>query len=121
MQWYKGKVLSGQKIGRTLGYPTVNLDPSIMPQNLQQGVYAARVQHKGAIYKAALFFGPRVVLSETKNVLEIFLLNFDKEIYGEDLEFQIKDFIRDVKNFSSFKLLSAQLKEDVKTVSRILQ
>ena len=119
MQWYSGKVLHGGKKGKALGYPTINLDPTIIPQNLRKGVYAALVKYDNNLYRGALFFGPRVILNETKNVLEIFIFDFDKEIYGQDVEFQIRDFIREVENFSSMEDLSAKLAKDVKKIRHV--
>lgn len=118
--WYESKVLRGNKQGRTIGYPTINLDPSVLPPEIKEGVYAALVKHDGKIYKGALFFGPRVILKETKKVLEIHLIDFSKEIYDNIILFQILDCIREVQNFSSLNELKEQIKKDVVAVEVIL-
>lgn len=120
MKWLSGKVLHGQKIGKILGYPTVNLNPEILPQSLKKGIYASFVKYKNKTYKGALFFGSRIVLGEEKNVLEIFILDFNLEIHGETIEFCIKDFIRGVQDFSSMEELSKQIRKDVLEIGKIL-
>ena len=99
-KWYQGKVLKGEKLGRTLGFPTLNLDSSILSENTLQGAYAAVVKYNDREYKGALYYGPRLVLGETKNVLEIYLLDFRKEIYGKKLQFILKKFLRPPHPFS---------------------
>lgn len=114
--WYKGTVKKGNQLGRTINFPTINLDPSIISYEMKEGVYAALVKHTNEVYKGALYFGPRLVLNETKKVLEIFILDFHKEIYGECVEFQIKKFIRGIQNFDSFEELKTQLQKDIKEI-----
>src|SRR5579864_2072381 len=120
--WYSSKVFKGDQTGRTINFPTINLDPTVLPENMKPGVYAVFVAYKGKQYNGALYFGPRLVLGETQNVLEIHIFDFDKEIYDETIEFQIKDFIRGVKNFSSMEEMKKQLEKDIekiKTISNI--
>lgn len=118
--WHQSAVYHGQKQGRLLGYPTLNLDPLVLPKTQKEGVYAALVKHDGKTYKAALFFGPRMVLDEKNIVLEIFLLDFSKELYDKKIEFQILDFIREVMDFSSFEELKKQIKKDVEKIQSVL-
>lgn len=118
--WYKSKVFPGFKQGRTIGYPTLNLDPLVLPANLKKGVYASIVKYNGKEYKAALFFGPRTLFNETKNVLEIYVLGFSEEIYNKTVSFQIRDYIREVYNFASIELLQDQIKKDVHAIELCL-
>ncbi len=118
--WYTSIVFQGNKIGRTIGFPTVNLDPSIFPSEKKEGVYAAFVRHKHVVYPAALYSGPRLVLGETKKVLEIFIMDFDQNIYGKTIEFHVKDFIREVKNFPTLDKFQQQLEKDVKKIAALL-
>ena len=50
MKWYKTKVLTGFQDGRTIGFPTINLDPLILPIQLKEGVYKADVKYKDEVY-----------------------------------------------------------------------
>ncbi|HSW97276.1 MAG TPA: riboflavin kinase [Candidatus Saccharimonadales bacterium] len=118
-QWYKSKVFRGDQSGRTINFPTVNLSIDSIDQQMKQGVYASIVKYEEKLYKGALYFGPRLVVGETKLVLEIYILDFQKEIYGETIEFQIKDFSRGVQNFDSFEAMKAQLQEDVNKINML--
>src|SRR5437660_12919128 len=102
-KWYQAKVLKGDQIGRTIQIPTINLDTAILPTNFKQGIYAALIKYNEKIYKSALYFGPRLVLGETQNILEVNIFDFDQIIYDEFIDFQIKDFIREIKNFTSLE------------------
>jgi riboflavin kinase / FMN adenylyltransferase len=116
--WYAGKVLEGNHLGRTIGFPTLNLDPAILPDNQQEGVYASTIRYDNRSYIGALYVGPRLVMDETKRVLEIHLLNFDQIIYGKSIRFQLGRYIRDVQDFGSFEELKIQLIADRKAVEK---
>lgn len=118
--WYKSTVLRGKKLGRKLGFPTVNLDPALWPSNLREGVYSSLVKYQNTIYKGALYYGPRLILGETARVLEIYILDFNQEIYDKNIEWKIVKFVREVRNFSSLTELKKQLKRDVIKVRKIL-
>lgn len=113
--FYSSQVYKGQQLGRTIGFPTVNLDPSFWPDAQKPGVYSSTVKVGKLEYKGALYFGPRLVLNETKNVLEIFIIDFDREIYGETIQFSIGKFVRGPMKFESVEELKKQLKDDVET------
>jgi len=113
-------VLPGLKLGRTIGFPTLNLDPDTVPKDTKLGVHAALVKHNGQTYQGALYYGPRLVLKETKTILEIFLLDFDQEIYGEQVEFTLQKHIRGIMDFGSFKEMKSQLEKDVEAVKTAL-
>lgn len=113
---YTGTVLEGDKLGRTIGFPTINLDPNILDNSLQTGVYAATVVVAGIPYQGALYFGPRLIKGEQKNVLEIFILDFSQAIYGQPVQFSLHSFIRPPLDFASFAELQAQLQKDKESV-----
>ncbi len=115
--WYQGRVLKGSQEGRTVGYPTVNLDPEIVSQPMRRGVYSAEVRVKDKTYKGALYYGPRLVKNETNTVLEIFILDFGEEIYGEEIGFKLGKYIRGVMQFNSMEDLKKQIKTDVNFVT----
>lgn len=118
--WHKGIVLKGSKLGRKIGFPTLNLDPTILPKELREGVYATWILFKEKTYPSALYLGPRLVLGDKKRVLEIYVIGFDQDLYGKTIAFQIKDFIRPVRNFSSLPALKKQLGKDVNKIQRLL-
>lgn len=107
-------VIEGDKIGRTIGFKTANL---IYPDNLVtvgKGVYKVKVEYSGQIYDGVANYGFRpTVANYGKQVLEIHILNFDKDIYGEKIKVNFLKKIRDEKKFGSIEELKVQIQEDV--------
>ena len=117
--WHCARVLHGEKLGRTLGFPTLNLDNPDILQTFHKGVYATHVQINNHIYCGALYYGPRLVLKQTRTVLEIHILNFAGEVYGQTIKFTLLDYIREPQNFSSLEDLKRQLHNDCTRVKSI--
>ncbi|SRR5258706_10497352 len=121
MRWYVGQVLDGHKRGRTIGFPTINLDPHILPEDQEKGVYASLVTYKGNTYTGALYLGPRQVFNETKRVLEIFLINFEQEIYGEEISFSLVKKIRGLIELPSVEALKDQMAKDIEKIKVVVR
>jgi len=118
--WHKGIVISGNKLGSALGFPTLNIkDPEIL-QGSRQGVYASFVKIDKKIYQSVLFFGPRLILNEEKNVLEIFVFDFAEEIYNQSVSFKLIKYIRPALNFQDMKSYKKQLADDIIRAKAIL-
>ncbi len=115
-EWYSNRVMRGDQYGRTLGFPTANLDAAVLLHVEKEGVYACRVRLGKQFYRGALYLGPRIVLHETKRVLEIHILDFTQEIYGKTLSFQLGPFIRPPMDFDNTDELKAQFSRDVAAV-----
>lgn len=122
-KWYQAKVIKGQKRGKKLGFPTLNLDNPSLLEGFKGGVYAVEVSVDEKVYRGLLYFGPRLIWNETENVLEIYVLDFDKEIYGKTISFKVVKYIREVINFplSNIQAFKAQLKLDVLTAQKIFK
>lgn len=118
-KWYQSKVFPGKKVGRTIGFPTLNLDPRLLPTGMKEGVYASRVRLGQTSYRGALYWGPRRVFQEEQRVLEIYVLNFSAEVYGQTVSFTVEEFIRGVKDFNSLPALQAQLEADVAAIKNL--
>lgn len=112
-QLYSGVVLKGTQHGRTIGFPTANLDPTIISDDLPEGIYSCVVQHGSHQHAGTLFYGPRLALNETHRVLEVHVLDFDAQIYGKEISFKIIKYIRGVVNFSTIEALKEALQDDV--------
>ncbi|MBI3379577.1 riboflavin kinase [Candidatus Gottesmanbacteria bacterium] len=119
--WFSAKVIAGKQIGRTLGFPTINLDNPSLLSGKKEGVYAVLVEIKNKNYHGLLYYGPRLILQEKENILEIYLFDFDKDIYDQEINFQLKNFIRSVENFSNFDQFKKQLAEDVKKARELIR
>lgn len=119
-QWMTAKVIPGKQMGRKLGFPTTNLDNPTLLSGQKEGVYACLAKINNDIYQGLLYFGPRLILGEKENILEIYLFEFDKNIYGQTISFQLKGFIRPVKNFPDFEHFKKQLALDCGRADQIL-
>lgn len=120
-KWHKSRVIKGRGIGKTLGYPTLNLYNPTLLKGQKEGVYAVLVKIENKIYHGLLYYGPRLILNERENILEIYLFDFDRQIYGQTIEFILKDFIRGAKNFSAFEEFKKQLTLDCQIAREILK
>lgn len=121
LRWFSAKVIEGKKLAQKIGYPTLNLDAPELLKGKKEGVYAALVKIKGKQYKGLLYFGPRLILGEKENVLEIFVFDLHQEIYGEKVQFQIVKYLRGVLNFSNFDSFKEQLEIDCQKAWQILK
>ena len=114
-----GRVLEGDRIGQQLGFPTANLNVSglMLPPN---GVYAglAKVEKKFQRVALNIGFRPTVVSAAPQLRVEAHLLDFSGDLYGQELEIEIGDRLRDEKKFSSFDELKAQISRDVAEAGR---
>lgn len=118
----KGIVVKGDQIGRTIGFPTTNLEPyeknKIVPV---EGVYSSRVLRKGQAYPAMTYIGKRpTVSSEGELRIESNIFNFDKDIYGEEIIVVFLDFIRNDEHFLSLEELKKQLSKDREDCKKLL-
>jgi len=116
-----GIVVEGDKLGHQLGFPTANLDATnlILPPN---GVYSGCTKLKGQFYRIALNIGLRPTVASAKPQLrvEAHLLDFDGKLYGEDLEVEIGEKLRDECKFNSPNELRGQIRKDVLSVRRLI-
>jgi riboflavin kinase/FMN adenylyltransferase len=109
-----GTVVRGDDLGKKMGFPTANLSAhnEQFPPN---GVYFAQAMLDGVIYPGVLNLGYRpTVSSEKDRVLEIHLFDFDRDIYGSDLEVRFVRYLRPEKKFESVDTLARQIALDVK-------
>jgi len=113
------RVVEGDRLGHKLGFPTANLDATnlILPPN---GVYSGCTKLKGQFYRVALNIGfrPTVATGKPQLRVEAHLLDFSGELYGEDLEIEIGEKLRDEKKFSSQVELRAQIALDIAEVKK---
>lgn len=110
-----GTVVEGQKIGRTINYPTANVDTSdpdkIIPG---YGVYAVRVSVRNQEYRGMLNIGSRPTVNHNADhrTVEVNILDFDDDIYGEPIEVVFYHKLREEQKFASLDALKEQLAKD---------
>jgi len=118
-----GRVVGGNRLGRTLGFPTANVevgDPhKLIPAN---GVYACSVHVEGRDYKGMLNIGFRPTIEKTKekSSIEVHILDFDHDIYSEIITISFVKRIRDEHKFESLDALIRQLEHDREEVVKCL-
>lgn len=108
-----GTIVKGKQLGRTIGYPTANIqipeEYKLVPAN---GVYAVQVLYQGQSYGGMLNIGTRPTVDGTFRTIEVNIFEFDKEIYGEKLTVQFVQKIRNEQKFNGITELKAQLVVD---------
>jgi len=118
-----GVVVEGTKRGRTLGFPTANLEvgdkTKLIPQN---GVYFVEVKVSSQEYYGVLNIGLRPTFNNrVEPIAEVHILAFDKNIYGENITIEFIERLRDEKKFNSIDELKVQIAKDVKEAKEIIK
>ena len=108
----EGEVIKGNQIGRTIGFRTANLvyPPELI--ELPYGVYSVETTYGIGIAN----FGMRPTINGSNAVLEVHILDFDKDIYGEDIRVEFNKMIRHERKFPSLEELKNQINEDIKQI-----
>ena len=116
----EGRVVHGDHRGRSIGFPTANVDLEGVSA-LAMGVYAARASIEGdpARYRAAVNLGMRPTFSGSSPRLEAHLIDFDGDLYGRLLRIVFIARLRDERKFASLEALKGQLAEDVAAAARM--
>lgn len=119
----KGTVIHGNKLGRTIGYPTANLAPADAEQIIPAiGVYTIRATHEGTCYDGMMSIGYNPTVTDKKELrIEANLFDFDKDIYGDELEIIFIERLRNELKFPGLDALIAQLHIDKQHSLEILQ
>ena len=108
-----GRVGEGERRGRPLGVPTINLS-ELSPRKLlpPDGVYAVRVEWRGGSAGGMMNQGPRPTFEDGRRVLEAHIFDFDGDLYGEWVRIEWIERLRDIERFGSVEQLQKQLERD---------
>ena len=109
------EVIHGKKRGRTLGYPTANLNISEERIMLPNGVYIVYAYVDGIRYDAIASIGTNPTFKDISRRVEVNIFNFNQDIYGKLIQVNFLKAIRHEIKFSSVEALLTQMKKDVKT------
>jgi len=115
-----GSVTEGQKLGRTIGFPTANIVPEPSCR-LRHGVYAVRVRVNETTYDGVANYGRRPTVGEGPAWLEVFLFDFSGDLYGQNIEVDFIAFIRGEEKFTSLEALTAQIGKDAASAKQLLR
>ena len=109
----------GDKRGRELGFPTANiaLDPA---NRLKHGIYAVTIDVDGKLHQGVASFGRRPTFDNGAPLLEVFVFDFDGDLYGKDVEVAFYDYIRGEAKFDSVDSLVERMRVDVEEARKLL-
>ncbi|HRP56573.1 bifunctional riboflavin kinase/FAD synthetase [Agriterribacter sp.] len=111
--FFEANVVAGNKLGRTIGYPTANLHvenpEKLIPGN---GVYAVEIKIGEQFFKGMMNIGFRPTVDGSKMVIEVNIFDFDRDIYHTGLRVHVKYFLRPEQKFNGLDALKIQLGKD---------
>ncbi|HEY9361965.1 MAG TPA: bifunctional riboflavin kinase/FAD synthetase [Chitinophagaceae bacterium] len=111
--FFSGEVVHGDKLGRQLGYPTVNLQMNDEEKiTAGNGIYAVYISLNNEIKKGMMSIGLRPTVGGTKRVIEVNIFDFNADVYGQTLTVTIKKHLRAEVKFNSLEELKAQMAKD---------
>lgn len=115
-----GTVVRGENLGKKIGFPTANLSAH-SEQFPPNGVYFAQATLNGIVHPGVVNLGYRPTVSSDKaeRVLEIYLLDFDQNIYGKDIEVRFVQYLRPEKKFENLDALARQIELDVQQARKL--
>ena len=115
-----GTVTRGDNLGKKIGFPTANLSAH-SEQFPPNGVYVAEARIDGKLYRGVINLGIRPTVSSGKSerVLEIHLFDFNRDIYGHDVEVRFLKFLRSEKKFQDLDTLVQQIRQDVEQARQL--
>lgn len=118
----RGRIVSGYKVGRTIGFPTANIEVDSPYKLLPKvGVYAVWVELLGKRYKGMLYIGKRPTLQNGDNLtIEVNILGFSGNAYNDEITVSFVYAVREDKTFESMEALREQLERDRQTVDKLL-
>ena len=108
-----GKVVKDRGVGKTLGFPTANVDYPEDKLKIKEGVYETRVAVDGKAYKGITNFGARPTFANETKRLETHLDGFDGDLYGREIKIEFVKYLREIKKFDNVDGLKRQLESDV--------
>lgn len=114
-----GKVVKGMGRGKSLDYPTLNLEipeKKLLPSD---GVYSVRVQLEGKSYVGMMYIGPKPTFGEEARSVEVHVFGLEKEVIGLKVEVLVESWVREPMKFAHPEELQEQLKSDEKTIKQL--
>ena len=111
-----GSVIKGRKVGRNLGFPTVNVAIDNETLSLKSGVYKGLTTIDDKTYKAIINYGARPTYSLYEKLIEAHIIDYNGDLYGKEITLEFTDYLRDVIAFNSELDLKNQLTYDMQRV-----
>ncbi len=118
--YLRGKVITSDKRGRALGFPTANLESKPQQALPNNGIYATITHVDGKQFPSATNIGTRPTFGEGRKMVENHLLNYKGNLYGKEIRVEFVQKLRDEKRFASSEELKTQIERDVRKVQALL-
>ena len=116
-----GRVIKGNQIGRTIGFPTANIECDFMQKLLPaDGVYAGKLHVNGHTYNAMANLGSRPTIGSKQRKLEVHCIGTDIHLYESEVRFDLYKFLRGIEEFANLEALKKQLEVDKKEANLVL-
>ena len=118
-----GIVIHGKKLGRTIGFPTanINIDNSDIIISTQTGIYAIKIEIDKVWYNGVANYGYRPTVNVVNiPLLEVYIFDFNQNIYDKHVSVSFIEFIRSEKKFDSLELMIDQIKLDCINAKKLL-
>ena len=116
-----GRVIKGNQIGRTIGFPTANIECDFMQKLLPaDGVYAGKLHVNGHTYNAMANLGSRPTIGSKQRKLEVHCIGTDIHLYESEVRFDLYKFLRGIEEFANLEALKKQLEVDKKEAKLVL-
>ncbi len=106
---FRGIVIKGNQRGKKLGFPTANVP---LVEVFEEGIYASNVSIEGKYYKAITFIGNAKTFNETVYQSETYILDFNEDIYGKEIDVSLEKKLRDNEKFTTVEALITMMKKD---------
>jgi riboflavin kinase/FMN adenylyltransferase len=118
--YLRGKVITSDKRGRALGFPTANLESKPQQALPNNGIYATITHVDGKQFPSATNIGTRPTFGEGRKMVENHLLNYKGNLYSKEIRVEFVQKLRDEKRFASSEELKTQIEKDVRKVQALL-
>jgi riboflavin kinase/FMN adenylyltransferase len=112
MKFFTGIVIHGEKRGKEFGFPTANIQLDQSDTTIEPGVYATELILDNEKHQGMLYVGTRPTLNLSQKSIEIHIFNFNRNIYGIQIQFFVFKKIRGDQRFNSIEELIAQIEKD---------
>ena len=109
----EGTVFSDRKVGRNLGFPTINVKIDQAKHHLKDAVYTGHICVDNVKYKTIINYGARPTFDLNEKLIEAHIVDFSGDLYGKKVRLYFDKFLRDIQKFTSRDDLVAQLKKDL--------
>ena len=113
------KVVSGRGRGRTIGIPTINVEPTSVPPSLARGIYACTIRIGAETFAGALHYGPRPAFNDTET-MEIHVIDAEVKTVTPTVDLALVAFLRGVENFPDVESLKKAIAGDIEAARAML-